>query len=404
MRGDDATFPRRTARIVLAVTALLAAALLLRGLTEPPGAGAAKPKLKAAERAALDIRQIHVTSKSEGLRVSVVMAGDVEKRLGRGGLAGAAVAVVLVPKTGSAKSGAVVSGRPAKEKAEGQGAGKRVTIGGKGKLLRFYLPAADPDAVETVVVKTLINRQGAKARTAASALLKLALRCGKAPVGRAAQSDPADDPDADEYIDEGLADSGSCAGDSGSVGDVPRREARAAACRDAQYEVERLELDEVRAEADLEYAVAKNYPARIRELRAALSAIEQKLDAARAKRDELCRSQIGGSAGHDHTYDPQNQGFSSVCVDASTDPPLANAAWTVAFHDDSGKDADKTAQGTTGADGRVRAVFRITSGSKAVRLTVRFTASTGPHDRTFTVQVPAPDGSKTLDCRALNAG
>src|SRR4051794_27280564 len=105
---------RRAGSYVVLAAAVLLTALVLRAVTAP-GAGAAKIKISSAERSALDIVSVHATDKSTGMRVSVVTRGDLAKRLGRGGLKRAAVAVVLLPKPGKAVSAALLSGPPAKQ-------------------------------------------------------------------------------------------------------------------------------------------------------------------------------------------------------------------------------------------------------------------------------------------------
>ena len=113
------THGRRAARVTLA---LLIAGAALAALSPPPatagvvthsyGAAIRTPGLSAAERGAISVKSITATADdSLGVLVSVQLQGNIERSLGRGGLANGLLALALVPKaSGRTPIGLVTKG------------------------------------------------------------------------------------------------------------------------------------------------------------------------------------------------------------------------------------------------------------------------------------------------------
>ena len=93
---------RLTSALVIAVGALatLAASPATAGVvTHAYKAAVRTPGLSAAERRAISVKSITATADdSLGVLVSVQLQGDLERSLGRGGLADGLLALALVPK------------------------------------------------------------------------------------------------------------------------------------------------------------------------------------------------------------------------------------------------------------------------------------------------------------------
>jgi hypothetical protein len=178
---------------------------------------------------------------------------------------------------------------------------------------------------------------------------------------------------------------------------------------DLQTDIDGIQADLAQVNDDIARATSKHrqgLAARLTDLKSELdSGLAEKQAALKALQDSgACGFNLDGSAGYDHTFDPDNAGFSSVCAEATTSPPVDGAAWEATFSDDSHHDADVTKTGTTGADGIVKTVYRITSGSKKVHIVVKVTKASQTASKTFDIQVPAPDSTKSKDCKAVNGG
>src|SRR6476661_4603438 len=106
----------RAARLALAVMTAVGAPATLSASPAAAGvvthaykAAVRTPGLSAAERRAISVKSITATADdSLGVLVSVQLQGDLERSLGRGGLANGLLAVALVPKgSGSTPSGLI---------------------------------------------------------------------------------------------------------------------------------------------------------------------------------------------------------------------------------------------------------------------------------------------------------
>src|SRR3954454_6393774 len=141
------TAARRTLGFSLLAIAVLAAALVLRGLTGPSPAGAAKVKLTKAERQALDVWHVRTFYDTTGLRGSIRFRGNTLARLAHGHLGGAIAAVIIVPKDGPVTSAAMLSAPGGKLQLTGQGTAKAVGLTAVAGVVRFLLPDVDPSTI-----------------------------------------------------------------------------------------------------------------------------------------------------------------------------------------------------------------------------------------------------------------
>jgi hypothetical protein len=126
--------------------------------------------LSRAERRALDIAATKVTgAEGQGVQVEVTFKGNLERRLGRGHLKRAAIAVILRPKSRSSRPTVLATrGAGLRQRLLRRSRSKKVGALRNGRKLTFFLRGNGFSGVDAVEVKAFprLPRQGRRARTA----------------------------------------------------------------------------------------------------------------------------------------------------------------------------------------------------------------------------------------------
>lgn len=164
--------------IVLALVLLLPADALAGSVSKRDAGGVSKRIAKRfgltrAERAALDIARIQASGKEGlGVVVEVTFKGNAERRLGRGHLKRAGVAVILRPKSSRVRSTVLATaGAGLKQRLLIRSRSKKVGAVRDGRKLTFFLRGSGFSGVKDIDVKSFASLPKAKRRARSAALL-----------------------------------------------------------------------------------------------------------------------------------------------------------------------------------------------------------------------------------------
>ncbi len=312
-------------RLGIAIATALAVVCLLvlpsaapaRDVSVRDKGGAKGKRLTRTERKALDIRRVTARGGKFGLYVRVRFRGDLQASIGRRHLRRSLVALILRPKTATARPTVLATtGRAGRARTLRRSRTSRVGVVRDGKELVFYVFGSGLGSVKRIQVKAFHRRPRAKATNAADDIIL--------------------DQDALNAILDGTpADSTSAPTPSTSESklcQVLLEEYRTylRQHRERSVEADNLTSREQRAKRDLEEA---NTPGERAAARKKLGAAERAAKAGQETVDGLkaiikrtrrelvrfkCFKIVVRSVGYAH-----KQGFTDICGEAAYDPPEA---------------------------------------------------------------------------------
>jgi hypothetical protein len=154
---------RRTGQTLVVVVAglVLGAGVAVAGdgSSRDPAGDVHAPGLSAAQKAAVDLVAVRVTGDASlGLVVTATFRGDFEQQMGRGGLARAATALVIRPRTRAAtSSGLVTSGSGPVGRLQRHTRTKTVGALRNGSRLTFVVVGPGWSGIRSATVETVLN-------------------------------------------------------------------------------------------------------------------------------------------------------------------------------------------------------------------------------------------------------